>query len=220
MTAFRFEFDQFDQIIKGSKIFCTTVESTTSDDQLKTLLESLDESTTSCIGDFNEDDKGIYDGIIKLSETKMKIGIILKLQAVINFNARIYLRTSEENLEIIEQEKSIDQSLSLVPNTLVISDFRVYASKILFYSYTRELQMYYVEGDVPYPEKLFSGNILLVYTNPNQVRQKYKNANTMVLLTRPFAKTEQEGEQFQLQVKFFASIYLLDYFLSNNPLGR
>ena len=80
--------------------------------------------------------------------------------------------------------------------------------------------MYYIEGDVPYPEKLFSGNILLVYTNPNQVRQKYKNANTMVLLTRPFSKTEPEEEPFQLQVKFFASIDLLDYFLSNNPSGR
>ena len=220
VTAFRFEFDQFDQIIKGSKIFCTMVESSTSDDQLRTLLDGLDETTTSCVGDFNEDDKGIYDGIIKLSETKKEIGIVLKLPAVINFNARIFLRISEENLEIVEQEKSIDQSLSLVPNTVVISDFRVYASKLLFYSYTRELQMYYIEGDVPYPEKIFSGNILLVYTNPNQVRQKYKNANTMVLLTRPFPKTEPEEEPFQLQVKFFASIDLLDYFVSNNPTGR
>ena len=221
VTAFRFEFDQFDPIFKNSKIFCTTVETSTSDPQLKTILDGLDETTTSCVGDFSEDEnKGIYDGIIKLSTNKMLVGIILKLEVVTNFNGRIYLRTAEEDLEVKEQEKSVDQSLSLVPNTIVVSNFRLYTSKILFYSYKRELQMYYIEGDVPYPEKLFSGNVLMVYTNPNQVRQKYKNANTMVLITRPFSKIEPEEEDFQFQVKFYASNYLLDYFVSNNPSGR
>jgi hypothetical protein len=182
VTAFRFEFDQFDAIFKNSKIYCTSVETSTSDDDLKTILDGLDETTSSCVGDFSEDEnKGIYDGIIKLSTNKMLIGIILKLEAVINFNGRIYLRTEEEDLSVKEQEKSVDQNISLVPNTIVISNFRSYTSKILFYSYSRELQMYYVEGDVPYPEKLFSGNVLMVYTNANQVRQKYKNANTMIL---------------------------------------
>ncbi|MBO6243347.1 MAG: hypothetical protein J6O41_02095, partial [Clostridia bacterium] len=221
MTAFRFEFDQFDAIFKNSKIYCTSVETSTSDDDLKTILDGLDETTSSCVGDFSEDEnKGIYDGIIKLSTNKMMIGIILKLEAVINFNGRIYLRTEEEDLSVKEQEKSVDQNISLVPNTIVISNFRSYTSKILFYSYSRELQMYYVEGDVPYPEKLFSGNVLMVYTNANQVRQKYKNANTMILLTRPFSKTEAADEEFQFQVKFFASYYLLDYFVSLNPSGR
>ena len=221
MTAFRFEFDQFDQTFKNSKIFCTTIEASASDSELKTILDGLDETTSSCVGDFSEDEnKGIYDGIIKLSTSKMMIGIILKLEAVTNFNGRIYLRTAEEDLAVKEQEKSVDQTLSLVPNTIVISNFRLYTSKVLFYSYTRELQMYYVGGDVTYPEKLFSGNVLLVYTNPNQVRQKYKNANTMVLLTRPFSKTEAADEDFQFQVKFYASNYLLDYFVSLNPSGR
>ena len=221
VTAFRFVFDEFNYNFKNSKIFCTSVESSTSDDELKTILNDLDSTTSSCIGDFTEEeDTGIYDGIIKLSDIKKKIGIILKLNVDINFTARIFLRIAEETLKVKEQQKLVNQLYSLVPITIIISNFRTSASKILFYSYTRELQMYYVEGDVAYPEKLFSGNVLMLYTNENQVRQKYKNANTMILLTRPFSKVEPISEQFHFQLKFFSSNYLLDYFLSNNPSGR
>ena len=221
VMAFRFVFDEFDVSFKDSKIVCTSIADTAADNELKTALDTLDITKSTCVGDFNEqDDQGMYDGIMKLDNTKKKIGIKVQLEAVINFKARIFLRIAEEDLSVEEQTKNLDQSHSLVPNTVVIKSFRDYASKILFYSLTRELQMYYVEGDATYPEKLFSGNVLLVYTNPNQVRQKYKNANTMVLLSRPFSKSEPVSEQFQFQVKFFDSEYLLDYFLSNNPDGR
>ena len=221
IMAFRFVFDEFDTTFKDSKILCTSVDASASDDTLKTQLDGLDATTSSCIGDFNEqEDQGMYDGIIKLDTSKTKLGIKLQVSTVTKFNARIFLKVVGTSLETKEQLTTLDQSHSLVPNTLVISDFRKYASKILFYSLTRELQMYYVEGDVPYPELLFSGNVLLVYTNPNQVRQKYKNANTMVLLSRPFSKAEPVSEQFNFQVKFFKSNDLLDYFVSNNPSGR
>ena len=221
VMAFRFAFDEFDQTFKESKIVCTIMDASTSDDNLKTQLDNLDKSNSSCIGDFNEDDTlGIYDGIMKLDITKTKIGIKMQVSSSKNFNARIFLRTTEEFLDTKEQLKSLDQTHSLVANTINISDFRQYASKILFYSSTNELQMYHVEGDATYPEKLFSGNVLLVYTNPNQVRQKYKNASKMVLLSRPFSKSESVSEEFNFQVKFFESQYLLDYFVSNNPLGR
>ena len=221
VTAFRFVFDEFDENFKKSKILCASVTTSYSDSELKTVLDSLEEATSSCVGDFNEEtEQGIYDGIIKLSTTKMKIGIILRLEGDIDFTGRVYFRIEEEDLKEKEQEKSVAQNYSLVPNTLVISNFRLYTSKILLYSQTRELQMYYTEGFEPYPEKLFSGNVLLIYTNPNQVRQKYKNANTMVLLTRPFSKSEPKSEEFQFEVKFFSSSYLLDYFVSNNLSGR
>ena len=221
VMAFRFVFDQFDQTFKDTKIICTSLDNSISDDNLKAQLDNLDPSNSSCIGDFNEEyDLGIYDGIMKLDITKTKIGIRMQVSSNANFIARIFLRISEEILETKQQLKSLDQTHSLVPSTLIISDFRQFASKILFCSLTRELQMYYVESDVAYPEKLFSGNVLLIYTNPNQVRQKYKNANTMILLSRPFSKSEPTSEQFNFQVKFFDSQYLLDYFVSNNPLGR
>ena len=221
VMAFRFQFDKFDSTFRESKILCTSVASSTSDDQLKSTLDCLSQSTSSCIGDFSEStENGIYDGIIKLDSSKTKLGIKLKLEGVISFTARIFLRIQEEILESKEQKKGVDQKNSLVPCTLIISSFREKASKILFYSYTRELQMYYVEGDVPYPEILFSGNVLSVYTNPHQVKQKYKNANTMILLTRPFSKVEPGSELFNFQIKLFDSNYLLDYFVSNEPYGR
>ena len=221
VVAFRFEFEESDPSFKDSQILCTSVSSGTSDSVLKTALDMMSETTSSCIGGFNGDESDKYDGIIKLNSSRTTIGIKLNLNGVISFNAKIYLRIIEEELEVLQQEKIVDGTLySLNPLTVIISDFRQAASKVLFYSYTRELQMYYVEGDIPHPEKLFSGNILSVYTNENQVRQKYKNANTMILLTRPFTEIEKVSERFQFQVKFFTSSYLLDYFVSNNALGR
>ena len=112
------------------------------------------------------------------------------------------------------------ENLSLVPLTVTISDYRDYASKVLFYSCTRDIQMYYAVGDAAYPEKLFSGNVMSVYTNPNMVRQKHHNANYLILLTRNFTDEKKVSEQFKLEIRFFSSNYLLDYFVSDNPEGR
>ncbi len=71
-----------------------------------------------------------------------------------------------------EKTFTVLENLSLVPLTVTISDYRDYASKELFYSRTRDLQMYYAVEDTAYPEKLFSGNVISVYTNSNIVRQK------------------------------------------------
>jgi hypothetical protein len=97
--AFRFVFDEFDVSFKDSKIYCTSVSSSASDSELKTALDTLDITKSSCVGDFNEqEDEGMYDGIIKIDNTKTKIGIKVQLEAVINFNARIFLRITEEDL--------------------------------------------------------------------------------------------------------------------------
>ena len=87
----------------------------------------------------------------------------------------------------------------MIPFVIHISQFREKASKILFYSKTRDMQMYYVEGDAPYPERLFFGNVMSVYTNPNMVRQKYHNANIMTLIVNPYATSL--GETFKFEVK-------------------
>ena len=219
--AFRFEFDSFYPIlIKSNKVYCTFVDESTSDEDLILALRKLNEKTSSCIGEFNEN--GIYDGIIEYDhdKTKKKMGIYLVTLGGFSLNGRIYMLTTEKFLSVEEQNANEDENYSLVPFSIVISNFREKASKILFYSFTRELQMYYVEEEAPYPEKLFSGNIMNVYTNPNMVREKYHNANTIVLLTKSFATPEMAGEEFKFQVKFLSSDFLLDYFVSANPEGR
>ena len=73
----------------------------------------------------------------------------------------------------------------------------------------------------PNPEKLFAGNILSVYTNPNMIRQKYQNATIMTLIMDPSENTEEKLEEdFQFEVKLFESNYLLDYYVSTNSEGR
>ena len=218
ISAIRFQFDEFnDASIERNRVFCTFVDASTSDSDLINTVGLMDETTSSCIGTFTN---GFYDGIIEHDDSKKKLAIYLVTLGHINFTARLYLRINEYILPVVEDTVFLDESYSLVPVTIIISHFREKASKVLFYSYTRELQMYYTEEETPYPERLFFGNIMSVYTNPNMVRQKYKNADTMVLITKPFGAEDMIGEQFQFQIKFFASDYLLDYYMGSNLEGR
>ena len=167
------------------QVLCTNVPSTTTDDELIKKLNSLALTESSCIDGFRS--YAIYDGIVKLDKTKPKLGIVLISKAEYAFAGRVFFRTTERILGTDESKPMEEETYSLVPFTVNISKFRELSkSKILFYSSTRTLQMLHSETSSPYPEKLFSGNILSVYTNPNMVRQKYHNANLMVLITNPY----------------------------------
>ena len=216
--AFRFDFDQFDQSTTNKEVLCTFVDASATNDQIITTLNAVTKDTSSCIGAFHE--IGIYDGIFEYDKSKKLFVMLLKTNGELEASAHIYLRKTETSLSPEEQEVKDSSKYSLIPYMIHISNFRSVASKVLFYSKTRDLQMYYVEADKNYPERLFFGNVMSVYTNPNMVRQKYKNANTMILLTRPFDAEEIVGEQLIFQVKLFKSDYLLDYYMGTNPDGR
>ena len=216
--AFRFDFIKFDSALTPqSQVLCTFVESSASDSDLINALNKVTKDTSICIGAFGT---GLYDGIFEYDKSKKKLGILFKTTGEIESEVSIYIRNKDTALPVEEKNVNEHSKYSLIPFTITISDFRSKASKILFFSRTRDMQMYYVEEDKPYPERLFFGNIMSVYTNPDMVRMKYKNANTMILLTRPFDMDEPMGEQFLFQVRFFASDYLLDYYMGTNPLGR
>ena len=216
--AFRFDFNQFDTTALNNEVFCSFVDASATDSQIISDLDSVTKDTSVCIGAFNQN--GIFDGIFKYDETQKVFAILLKTKGELSATVSVYVRNKETMLSANEQEVNDYAKYSMIPYTIQISNFRSYASKILFYSKTRDMQMYYKEGTAPYPERLFFGNIMSVYTNPEMVRQKYKNADTMILLTKPFNIQELFEEQFQFQVKFFASDYLLDYFMGTNPEGR
>ena len=217
--AFRFDFNQFDKDFTNKEVLCTFVDASATDDQIITILDSIKKETSSCIGDFVTE-QWKYDGIFEYDKTKKMLIFKLKIPGELTANVALYVRNKDTTLAANEQEVNDHSEYSLIPYTIHISQFREVASKVLFYSKTRDLQMYYVEGDSPYPERLFFGNIMSVYTNPNMVRQKYKNAQTMILLTRPFNMEEPMGEAFIFQIKLFASDYLLDYYMGTNPKGR
>ena len=107
-----------------------------------------------------------YSSMIK---QKKKLGILLK-SPELEASAVVYIRNKDTKLDAKEQEVNDFAKYSLVPYVIHISEFRPLASKVLFFSRTRDMQMYYVEEDTLYPERLFFGNIMSVYTNPNMVR--------------------------------------------------
>ena len=217
ITAFSFSFDQFSVSMTDYEVKCVSVSSTTTDSELISTLKSLSITGSSCIDGFKSYAK--YDGIVKLDSSKPKLGIVLHSKANFGFAATVYIRITERILGTEESKPMEDESLSLVPFTVNIANFRaLQKSKILFYSYKKVLQMVHTESSTPYPETLFTGNVLSVYTNPNMVRQKYHNANIMTLIVNPYATSL--GETFKFEVKLFESNYLLDYYVSSNSEGR
>ena len=218
ISTFRIDFDQYSYLMEGYQVLCTNVPSSTSDSELINTLKGLALTQSSCIDGFRS--YGIYDGIVKLDKTKPKLGIVLISKAEFTFTGKVYFKTTERLLGTDESKPMEEETYSLVPFTINISKFRELSkSKILFYSYTRILQMFNSGTSTPYPETLFSGNILSVYTNPNMVRQKYHNANLMVLIANPFMNSNF-GEEFKFEVKLFESNFLLDYYVSSNTEGR
>ena len=162
--------------------------------------------------------KGIFEGIIKYDETKTKLGIYLKANRKIKFTSTLYLQTKEQTLGAKEQKKKKFEAYSLFPYTLNIPEFRKNTEQIILYSNT-ELQMFYAKKEETFPKKLFSGNILLIYTDSNMVDQKYDGANNMVLLTRDFSKEEDLSSEVEFEV-LFQKGFLLDYYVSSNPNGH
>jgi hypothetical protein len=84
------------------------------------------------------------------------------------------------------------------------------------------MQMFYIDTNENAPVSLFTGNIMLVYTNEELVKQKYHGATTMILLTDALSATNSFiiGEQYRFMVKYFNSAANIQYFLSSNPDGR
>ena len=58
-----------------------------------------------------------------------------------------------------------------------------YTSKILFYSSTREMQIYYILDDNKKPINLFTGNVLVLNTNEDFIQLNYQGATKLILLS-------------------------------------
>jgi hypothetical protein len=169
--------------MSGYKVLCTNVPSTYSDSDLISALNEVkaDESKSTCEHLYKH--YGYCDSIMKLDKNKTKIGIAIYLTSTQSPLITINLRITERILGVDESKPNIDDTYSLIPITIDTQKFRESdASKILFYSSTRALQMYEAVSNNNSPTKLFLGNILNVYTNPNMIRQKYHDAFIMTLI--------------------------------------
>ena len=141
ISTFRIDFDQYSYLMQDYQVLCTNVPSSTSDSELINILKGLTLTQSSCIDGFRS--YAIYDGIAKIDKTKPKIGIVLISKAEYAFAGRIFFRTTERVLGTDESKPMEEETYSLVPFTVNIAKFRELSkSKILFYSYTRILQMF------------------------------------------------------------------------------
>ena len=221
ITAFKLDITPYSSKMDGYKVLCVNLPSTSSDSDLISALNQVkaDESKSTCVHLYQN--YGYCDSIMKLDKDKTKIGIGIYMTATENPQIKINLRITEKILGIDESKPDFDETYSMIPITIDTQKFRESASKILFYSSTRVLKMYETVSSNNFPTKLFSGNILNVYTNPNMIRQKYHDASIMTLVANANElRKDNLKESFKFEVLKLKSEYLLDYYVSSNSDGR
>ena len=221
ITAFKLDIAPYSSKMDGYKVLCTSVASSASDSDLISALNEVkaDETKSTCLHIYQN--YGYCDSIIKLDKSKPKIGIAIYILATDSPQIKINLRIVERILGVDETRPEIDESYSLIPMTIDTQKFRENdASKILFYSPNIVFQMYESVSNNNFPTKLFVGNILNVYTNPNMIRQKYHDASIMTLIPNGLGFKSDLKETFKFQVIKLKSEFLLDYYVSSNIDGR
>ena len=221
ITAFKLDITPYSYKMDGYKLLCTSVASSASDSDLISALNEVkaDETKSTCLHIYQN--RGYDDSIIKLDKAKPKIGIAIYIVATDSPKIKINLRIVERILGVDETRPEIDDSYSLIPLTIDTQKFRANdASKILFYSPNIIFQMYESVSKDNFPTKLFLGNILNVYTNPNMIRQKYHDASIMTLIPNDINLKSEFKTTFKFQVLKLKSEFLLDYYVSSNIEGR
>ena len=220
------------------KVICTLVKSSTSPQEMISEVNKAERTSSSlCLGESIKDSNG-FDALINMKNYEKEL---TKLVILVRYG----IGENEENEEINEQDVIMnitlmttgvnvnkegfgyneDEQLTLVPYVFDLKEIRNmqtenYHSKVLIYSSTRELDMYYLDNGQPI--ELFSGNIMMVYTNEKVIKEKYNGATTMILLTNSLSKPSQTyiSENFKFKVFFFNSAAQMQYFVSSNPGGR
>ena len=221
-----------------SKVICTFVKSTASTEEMIAAVNVAEKSYNNlCVGG-SYDEGMTYDALINSKSIKngnTKLAILVKYgtegkrqneelsEESVMMN--ITIRTTGYLIDKEDYEYNEEEKLTLVPYVLDLKKIREmqtenYHSKVLIYSNSRELEMYYIQSGTP--GYLFSGNILMLYTNEDVINEKYNGASTMILLTNPFSKQNQViiGEHFRFKVSFFNSAKTIQYYVSANPEGR
>ena len=165
-----------------SKVGCTFVSNTaTSNDMINAVNKAIREDKNYCIGDTNSGHG--FNALVNAKYTSGNNRLVI--QVLYSFNegekinedtdATIVIKTGGTDLS--NAAKYSDRELhSPVPYVIDLLKIRGnkdkdYTSKILFYSNTREMQMFYLTENSTLPVSLFTGNIMLVYTNEELIKQ-------------------------------------------------
>ena len=204
---------------------------------------AMKEGNSFCYGE-TQIDKKVYKSLVNAKDVsnsykKLVIQITYnfseeKKQKIINnpnaaASLNVTLRINGFKVDKENYGYNEDEDLTSVPYVLDLEKIRnlsptEYVSKVLIYSNTREMQIFYLNEGAPV--SLFSGNIMIVYTNKDVIKEKYYCATTIILLTDSLSSksTPPMGEGFifkvNFKVNFFKSSETIKYYVSANPDGR
>ena len=232
--------------MRVNKVGCVFVKKGTEDvDMVSAVNTAMMEGNSVCYGQTEKDTNG-FDALINAKDVKNGYGRLViqilygfgendkKVKKVKNgklsddgYTMTINIRTNGFEVDTQNSQYNEKEDLTVMPYVFDLQKIREsqegenYISKVMVYSSTREMQMFYI-GDNGAPTELFSGNIMLVYTNPEVIKEKYHGANIMILLTDSLSNSGKEsiGEQFRFKTYFFKSDNTMQYYVSPNPSGR
>ena len=183
-----------------SKVSCALVKKdATPEEMAKAVNEAERTYNNLCIGNNYIDINNGYDALINIKDytnDNNKLVILVKYGYENNKNItedvtmEITLRTTGFNITE-EGPYNEDEQPTIVPYVFDLKKIRQmkkenYHSKVLIYSLIREMEMYYLQNSTP--TLLFSGNIMLLYTNEDVIREKYNGASTMILIIDSLSK--------------------------------
>ena len=217
-----------------NKVGCIFVSNDADDEEMiNEVNKATREDLSVCVGDNYAGNNG-FDALVNAKYITGKNRLVIQILYGLGENGEF---NEDTDASIIIKNKGTDLSeqgeypsqepYSAIPYVIDLLKIRGtkekdYVSKILFYSNTREMQMFYIVEGNPKPVTLFTGNIMLVYTNAELIKQKYQGATTMILLTDSLSETERPsiGERYRFITYFFKSDANIQYFLSSNSEGR
>ena len=214
------------------KVGCTFVERTASEEEMQSAVNKAIEKGTSCCVYEPNAYPGSFSALVSSNYQDNKSRLVIQVLYAFgedNVNdsgdATIVLKTGGTEL-ISQGDHNNPEPYTIIPYVIPLTqirgkDINNYVSKILFYSNTKEMEMLYIPDDNSAPITLFTGNIMLVYTNKDLIRQKYQGAETMILLSK-ILTTPSDGTigTPRFATTFFDSQANIQYFLSSNPEGR
>ena len=220
--------------VKVNKVGCTFVPKDSSDSTMVSKINNaMMEDLSVCI-DLGSNDKTEFNALVNANYTGNNLRLVMQIiysEDNNNANSNQKLKDDEFNTINIKLAGTqfgdhtgvfdITEQYAPTPyviNLLDIRDQKIgtdYISKLLIYSNTTEMYMYQLSDSSPLPKLLFSGNIMLVYTNPELIKQKYNGATTMILTTNALSNNKNT-----VNVKHLNSDAQYQYFVSENQSGR
>jgi len=218
---------------KISKVGCLFISKTTSQAaMIKEINNAMLENKNACL-DIGSSVETEFNALIKASYTGENSRLVIQVIYGFTGNERINNNELKDEMNTINIKISgkqfgdftglfeLDEKLAPTPYIINLEEIRKkqvdnkYVSKLLIYSNTTKITMHYLSEQSTTPLKLFSGNIMLIYTNPDIIYQKYNNATTMILTTDALGQSQNV-----INVKYYDSESQIQYYLSNNEEGR